>query len=73
MGYRVVIDQDECVSAGKCVAAAPELFRFDEHELATIDPDGRAPDDATLLRIARACPSQAIALYPEGSDTPLPL
>jgi ferredoxin len=73
MGYRVVIDTDECVSAGKCVATAPSYFRFDDNELATVDPTGQVPDDATLLRIARSCPSQAIALYEEGSDTPVPL
>jgi ferredoxin len=73
MGYRVVIDQDECVSAGKCVASAPGFFRFDDDELATIDPSAAAPDDVALVRIARTCPSQAISLYEDGSDTPVPL
>lgn len=69
MGYRVEIDRDECVSAGKCVASAPGYFRFDEDELATVDPTGTPPDDATLLRIARACPSQAIRLF--DGDAPV--
>jgi ferredoxin len=73
MGYRVVIDQDECVSAGKCVATAPGFFRFDDNELATVDVSAEAPDDATLIRIARTCPSQAISLFEDGSDTPVPL
>lgn len=73
MGYRVVIDRDECVSAGKCVASAPGYFRFDDDELAVVDTTAPAPDDATLLRIARACPSQAISLFEEGSDTPVAL
>jgi ferredoxin len=73
MGYRVVIDQDECVSAGKCVATAPGFFRFDDNELATVDVSAEAPDGTTLIRIARTCPSQAISLFEDGSDTPVPL
>lgn len=66
MSYEVAIDQDECVSAGKCVLSAPGLFVFDDDELATVDPNGEHPDDATLLRIARQCPSGAIKLTADG-------
>ena len=68
MAYEVTIDQDECVSAGKCVLAAPEFFVFDDDEIGSIDPQGEAPDDATLLRIARQCPSGAIKLRLDGED-----
>lgn len=71
MGYRVVIDQDECVSAGKCVATAPGYFRFDDDELATVDESAPPPDDSTLVRIARTCPSQAISLF--DGDQPVEL
>jgi ferredoxin len=63
MAYRVVIDTDECVSAGKCVASLPGFFAFDEHELATVIDGVTPPDDAALVRIARTCPSQAISLF----------
>jgi ferredoxin len=63
MAYRVVIDTDECVSAGKCVASLPEFFAFDEHELAMVIDGAVPPDDTTLVRIARTCPSQAISLF----------
>lgn len=67
-GYEVVVDQDECVSAGKCVASAPGFFVFDADQIADVDQDGIRPDDATLLRIARACPSGAIRLTKDGVD-----
>ena len=67
-GYEVSIDQEECVSAGKCVASAVGYFVFDADQIAEIDPPGPKPDDATLLRIARACPSGAIRLMKDGID-----
>ena len=67
-GYEVVVDQDECVSAGKCVASAPGFFVFDADQIADVNQDGERPDDATLLRIARACPSGAIRLMKDGID-----
>jgi len=71
MGYEVVVDNDQCVSAGKCVASAPGFFVFDDDELATVDRDGPRPDDAALLRIARACPSEAIMLLLDGEPVEL--
>jgi len=67
-GYEVVVDQEECVSAGKCVASAVGYFVFDADQIAEVDPSGPKPDDATLLRIARACPSGAIRLMKDGID-----
>ncbi len=71
MGYEVTIDSDDCVSAGKCVATAPGFFVFDSDEIGTVDQTGDRPDDATLLRIARTCPSGAIRLRLEGVDVEL--
>lgn len=66
IGYQVSIDQDECVSAGRCVASAPGYFVFDDDEIAEVDPSGVRPDDQALLRIARQCPNGAIALTLDG-------
>ena len=66
--YTVVLDSDECVSAGKCVASVPGFFVFDDDQIASVDQSGPRPDDATLLRIARACPSGAIRLQLDGVD-----
>jgi ferredoxin len=70
-GFEVTVDRDECVSAGKCVASVPGYFMFDDDELAMIDPDGPKPDDGTLLRVARACPSMAIHLFRDGDELEL--
>jgi len=67
----VTVVRDECVSAGKCVASLPGYFVFDDEELSTIAPDGARPDDETLLRVARACPSGAIHLFANGNEIDL--
>lgn len=66
--YEVVLDSDECVSAGKCVASAPGFFVFDSDEIGTVDPSGPRPTDEALVRIARQCPSGAIRLRLDGVD-----
>lgn len=71
MAYEVALDQDECVSAGKCVLAAPGFFVFDDDEIAMVDTAASPPDDATLLRIARQCPSGAIKLVLDGEPIDL--
>ena len=68
MPYEVKIDADECVSAGRCVAMAPEFFVFDDDEIATIDRSGPLPDDEALIRSARQCPSGAIKLLVDGTE-----
>jgi ferredoxin len=65
---QVVVDTDECVSAGRCVGSAPGFFVFDHDELATVDLGGPRPTDELLLRIARQCPSGAITLRADGVD-----
>jgi len=65
---QVWIDRDECVSAGRCVSAAPGWFVFDADELATVQADGPRPDDDMLLRIARACPNGAIHVARDGVE-----
>lgn len=57
---RVRIDQDLCVSAGKCVADAPSAFGYDDDELATVLPGAAELTDERLIRIARQCPGRAI-------------
>lgn len=64
----VLVDTEECVSAGRCVGAAPGFFVFDDDELATVDPNGLRPSDEVLMRIARQCPSGAIRLRRDGQD-----
>ena len=63
MSYRVEIDQDECMSAGRCVVEAPSAFGFDGDELAVVLSGAADLDDAELLLIARRCPSQAVLIF----------
>jgi len=68
VGYDVILDSDVCVSAGRCVAVAPGFFVFDADEISTLDAAGPRPDEESLLRIARSCPSGAIRLLRDGVD-----
>lgn len=63
MGYRVTIDQDECMSVGRCVADFPAGFGFDDEELATVLAAVGELSDQQLLRAARNCPSRAIMVF----------
>ena len=68
MQYEVVLDTGECVSAGRCVATAPEFFVFDSDELVELATSAAQPSNEVLLRIARACPSGAIKLLLDGAE-----
>jgi ferredoxin len=63
MGYRIAIDQDECMSVGRCVADFPVGFGFDDDELAVVLPTIGELSDTQLLRAARNCPSRAIMAF----------
>ncbi|QMW65829.1 (4Fe-4S)-binding protein [Mumia sp. ZJ1417] len=62
MAYRVEVDQDLCMSSGKCVADAPQVFAFDEDEIAEVRAEPGEVSDEKLVEIARNCPSGAIRL-----------
>ena len=59
---RVAVDQDLCVSAGQCVAAAPEVFDQRDEDgvvvLVKAVPDAAEEDD--VRQAAAACPALAI-------------
>lgn len=70
--YRLAIDQDECMSSGKCVADYPAEFEFDEEELALLRPEAQSLSDSDILRVARNCPSRAIiVLDADGNSVPV--
>ena len=68
MAHRVEIDQDECMSSGRCVADYPAAFAFDEDELASVLPTSGNLTDQQLLRAARNCPSRAISVYDSNGN-----
>lgn len=67
MPVTVSVDKELCISSGKCVADAPQAFRFDGDEIA--EPVDMAPSVPThrLLDVARNCPSGAITVYGEDA------
>lgn len=67
MTVRIEVDQDTCISSGKCVADLPALFRFDDDELAELVPGAPLPPDAALVDLVRTCPSGALRLF-EGDE-----
>lgn len=73
MTYRIAVDQDVCISSGKCVADAPGHFRFDDDDLAELVPDATPPPDAAQLDLARACPSGALRVVDADSGAEIDL
>lgn len=61
---KVTVDQPKCVSAGNCVANAPEVFDQDEDDGTVILLDENPP--ATLAGAVRdavaACPASVISV-----------
>ena len=68
MAFRVTIDQDECMSVGRCVADFPAGFGFDDEELAMVLATVGELSDQQLLRAARNCPSRAIMVLDAGGN-----
>jgi ferredoxin len=63
VSVRAEVDEDLCISSGKCVAEAPASFAFDDDEIAHA-VDGAATLDRTrLITVARTCPSGAISVF----------
>jgi ferredoxin len=62
MAYRIDVDQDACLSSGKCVADAPDLFRFDGDEIAERVPGAVPASDGRVIDLARACPAGALVV-----------
>ncbi|GAA3237193.1 hypothetical protein GCM10017691_36100 [Pseudonocardia petroleophila] len=63
MTYRISVDRELCISSGKCVADAPDVFDFDADDLAELVPGAAPPPDAVQLDLARSCPSGALQVH----------
>ncbi len=63
MTYRVRVDKDLCMGAGKCVGHAPRAFAFDENDTSTpLESISTVPDE-TILEAAKLCPVSAISVF----------
>ena len=58
----VVIDQEKCIAAGQCVAAAPGVFdQREEDGVVVLLTSSPGPAEADGVRhAARVCPAQVI-------------
>ena len=59
---RVAVDQDTCIAAGQCVAAAPDVFdqRDEDGVVVLLNEHPSAEQAEGARRAAAACPAQAI-------------
>jgi ferredoxin len=66
VSLRAQVDEDSCISSGRCVAEAPGRFEFSEEQIAHAVDGAQELGEAALLMIARACPAGAIMLFKGG-------
>jgi ferredoxin len=60
---KVVVDYDSCESNGKCMEAAPEVFKLhDDGTLEVLNETPPADLRAKVEKAVRLCPKQAIKL-----------
>lgn len=58
--YKIFIHRSKCISAGSCIAIAPNALQFDEHNIATVISQNEL-DDIKLLA-AQSCPVLAVVV-----------
>jgi ferredoxin len=61
---RVAVDQDKCVAAGQCVAAAPDVFdqRDEDGVVVLVKATPDAAEENDVRRAAAVCPALAIQI-----------
>jgi ferredoxin len=63
----IEVDRGLCIGSGDCVETAPDVFKLDDEDIATvIDPDGAPTDE--VLEAAQNCPVTAIFVTSEDGD-----
>ncbi len=68
--FRIEIARGKCRSFGKCMAAAPEIFAFDEERKVRLVDGGTAADE-TILKAAKSCPYRVIAIVDGDTGAPV--
>jgi ferredoxin len=65
---RIRIDHELCMSSGRCVGDEPDVFAFDDDQLAYVATAEHQMDRDRVLRIAQNCPSLAIIIHDENGN-----
>ena len=71
---KITVDRAKCEGHGKCVQAAPKVFKLDEKFISVVS-DAKGDADERIVLAAKVCPTKAIILEEEGSGKrvfPLP-
>lgn len=68
---KIELKRDKCISAGTCVAIAPEVFELDD-EGKVVLINAKGADEQTILDAARSCPTQAIEIYDDDGKQLVP-
>jgi len=72
MPYKsIVVDREKCISAGSCVAVAPEVFELDAEGKAVVK-SATGDSDEMILDAAKACPTLAITLIDSNGKQVVP-
>jgi len=66
MTLEVRVDQDACISSGRCVADYPSAFHFDDEEISQPTEGAGTLSDQEKVDAAHGCPSGAIQLFKAG-------
>ncbi len=59
MARNVYVEKDVCISCGLCVEMVPEVFRFDDDNLAEVHDPAGAPEEK-IQEAIDACPVACI-------------
>jgi ferredoxin len=61
---RVAVDQDRCIAAGQCVAAAPDVFdqRDEDGVVVLVKATPNAAEEDDVRRASEVCPALAIQI-----------
>lgn len=71
---KITVDRAKCEGYGKCMQAAPKVFKLDEKFISVV-LDAKGDTDQKILLAAKLCPTKAILLDEEESGKrifPLP-
>ncbi len=61
---KVTVERSKCEGYGKCVEAAPKVFKLDEKFISVVI-DAKGDTDQKILLAAKICPTKAIILEEE--------
>jgi ferredoxin len=66
--FRIEIDTKACIGCGTCVVLAPQAFDINNEGYSSVKDTWKDVDDATLIDVAKSCPSGAVILFDEEGN-----